>query len=286
MLDMNHKLSHIPVRFPALAVIAFGLLMLAGCSSLKKTQTSDAALNATARERVDSLVASYADWSTVSMPVRLSISEPKPFSVTAQCVMRRNAYVSMSVRMLGFEVASVWIDNDSVHAVDKYHKRYLSEDFRRFMGGADVTIGDLQDLLLGRAFVAGTGGGTFTPALCSRLRADAMAEGLMLLPEQEPATFSYGFVLDDKANTLAAATVLVGDRHAVVVNYSDYYATPAGNVAARVAIETVKGRRIAASMGWNLKSAKWNAGNDRSWKMPSGYTRVSSAQLVQMLSTF
>jgi hypothetical protein len=266
--------------------MALGLFVLSGCSSLKKTQASGAPQNATARERVDSLAASYAEWSTVSMPVRLSISEPKQFSVTAQCVMRRNAYVSMSVRMLGFEVASVWIDNDSVHAIDKYHKRYLSEDFRRFMGGADVTIGDLQDLLLGRAFVVGADGGTLTPALCSRLRADAMAEGLMLLPAQEPASFSYGFVLDDTANTLAAATVLAGDRHAVVVNYSDYYATPAGNVASRVAIETVKGRRIAVALGWNLKSAKWNAGNDRTWKMPSGYTRVSSAQLVQMLSSF
>ena len=283
---MNHRLPHTLAVVSAAVLVALGLFVLSGCSSLKKTQASGAPQNATARERVDSLAASYADWSTVSMPVRLSISEPKQFSVTAQCVMRRNAYVSMSVRMLGFEVASVWIDNDSVHAVDKYHKRYLSEDFRRFMGGADVTIGDLQDLLLGRAFVAGTDGGTLTPALCSRLRADAMAEGLMLLPVQEPASFSYGFVLDDTANTLAAATVLAGDRHAVVVNYSDYYATPAGNVASRVAIETVKGRRIAAALGWNLKSAKWNAGNDRTWKMPSGYTRVSSAQLVKMLSSF
>ena len=134
---MNHRLPHTLAVVSAAVLMALGLFVLSGCSSLKKTQASGAPQNATARERVDSLAASYAEWSTVSMPVRLSISEPKQFSVTAQCVMRRNAYVSMSVRMLGFEVASVWIDNDSVHAVDKYHKRYLSEDFRRFMGGCD-----------------------------------------------------------------------------------------------------------------------------------------------------
>jgi len=272
----------------AMLVASVSLLILTGCGASKSVSEAGRrpVATATAVQRADSLAASYGDWSTVSMPVRLSISEPRQFSVNARCTMRRGDFISMSVRMLGFEVASLWLDNDSIHAVDKYHKRYLSEGLRRFLGGADVTIADLQDLLLGRAFVAGANGGTLTPALLPRMRIDPMDEGVMLLPVNEPAEFNYGFVLSDTDNHLAAATVLAGEKHAVVVNYDDFRKTPAGETAQRTAIETVRGRRLAAAFGWNLKSAKWNDGTDQRWTPPSGYARVSSGQLMEMLSKF
>ena len=148
-----NRLLRSRLLMPLVAVL---ILLASGCSTVKKAPAytsagaSTGALSQVAPAvRFDSLTASYADWDDVALPVRLSITRPKAFSVTAQCTMKHNQWVLFSVRMLGFEVAKVWLDNDSVHAVDKYHKRYLSESLQRFLGSNNVTIGNFRTCFWG-----------------------------------------------------------------------------------------------------------------------------------------
>ena len=279
-----NRLLRSRLLMPLVAVL---ILLASGCSTVKKAPayTSTGALSQVAPAvRFDSLTASYADWDDVALPVRLSITRPKAFSVTAQCTMKHNQWVLFSVRMLGFEVAKVWLDNDSVHAVDKYHKRYLSESLQRFLGSNDVTIGNFQDMLLGRAFLTGKAGGTLTPASSGVIRMIPSPEGLMILPE--PHDFTSGFILDNSADCLAAASVTIGESTAVVINYATYYSTPAGAVSSVAAMQTMKGKPVDLSLTWNLQSAKWNRGVTQQWTAPKGYTRMATEQLLKLLQTF
>lgn len=260
-----------------------------GCRSVKPAGMAASGIElagASPEMRLDRLVATYEPWTYVSMPVRLSITSPKPFSVTAQCEMKRNSWVQFSVRMLGFEVAKVWIDNDSIHAVDKYHRRYLSESMRRFLGSNDVTVGNLQDIMLGRAFITGESGGTLSRELEAKISFMPSPQGLMLLPAVEPNDFNYGFILDNEADNVAAASVTVGQAYAMVATYSRFYNTPAGAVTSAASVQTVKGPPVDFSLTWNLQSAKWNRDESRSWSAPSGYTKIPSSQILQLFSGF
>lgn len=238
------------------------------------------------QQRFDSLVATYADWQDVQMPVRLQLTSPKSFGVTARCNMRHDRWIQFSVRMLGFEVARVWIDNDSIHAVDRYHKRYLSEGLRRFLGNADVSLANLQDMMLGRAFIAGKGGGTLTGASMSQVRVEPSEQGVMILPKSVPSGFNYGFILSNSGNCLEAASVMAGESSAVTVNYSGFLSTAAGSVCSVASMQTVKGKPIDLSLKWNLESARWNRGEELRWETPRGYTRVQADRLLKMLSEF
>ena len=110
---------YIPAVIAAITIIATSL---AGCSSSKKAGhqqagepiPTDAALQ-TPRQRYDALCAAYGDWQDVSMPVRISLNEPKKVSFQAKATMKRNRWINFSVRLFGFELASVFVDTDSVY---------------------------------------------------------------------------------------------------------------------------------------------------------------------------
>ena len=285
---MNRQLHIILLAIAALsAAICF-----TGCSTAKKSAKrdlgseipGDIALQ-TPSQRYTELCKSYADWQDVTMPVRVSVTAPKSISLSARAAMKRDKWISISVRMLGFEVASLFVDKDSVHVIDRYHKKYVSESIADTFGSTGISVADIQDLLLGRGFVVGDAGGTFTPPLSTAIEFANSAEGLMILPAIQPKEFEYGFIMAQDANRIGAASVNIKDKHAGVVTYTDPIETrQAGSFAGECAIELVRGKKMAASLKWNFSSAKWNTGEERSWKCPSGYARIDEAAIISKLT--
>lgn len=285
---------HKTVKTSVAAVLALLIAFLtAGCSGPKKAAERPATGPVpaeislqTPQQRYAQLCAGYSDWQDVTMPVRISLSEPKSVSFSARATMKRNEWISLSVRMLGFELASVWIDNDSVHAIDKYHRLYLSESLTRFFAGADFTIGDVQDLLMGRGFIAGQKGGTFTLPMEQALNLSSTADGLFILPAENAAGFEYGFMLYPDSNNILAASVSVGEGNAGVATYSGFTATPQAGVFASTAdFAIVKGHKASGSVSWSLGSAKWNSGESKSWKQPKGYRRIDASSLLKSITS-
>jgi len=267
-------------------------LLLTGCSAGKKAQKTETpetvpteiALQ-TPVQRYDALCAGYTDWQDVSMPLKVTLTSPKKPGFSARAVMRHNEWITMSIRMLGFEVASLWIDRDSIHAVDRYHKLYLSESVSRALAGTDITIGNIQDLLLGRGCVAGTTGGTFTDALVGSLTLTPGADGLIIVPAAQNGRFEYGYILYPDANNIMAASVTVGDSHSAVMTYTGFTDTDAGRFARHADINIIKGKNISAELEWDLRSAKWNTGAHKEWKQPEGYTRIPADKLLKSLTS-
>lgn len=239
----------------------------------------------TPAQRYKALCAGYGEWQDVSLPVKVTLTEPKSVGFSARATMKRNEWISLSVRMLGFELASVWIDNDSVHAVDKYHKLYLSESVNKIFAGAGVSIGNIQDLLMGRGFLTGSTGGTFTEALASLLNMQPSPDGLIIIPvTDKDAELKYGFMLSPQANNLLVASIEAGAGHAGTVVYPRFAETPAGMFATTANLAVV-GKKAKATIDWNFSSAKWNSGAKRSWKHPTGYKRISAEKLLKSLSS-
>jgi len=291
---MNSPITGRTLRHSLYAVAALiCCIAITGCSAPKQAQKKaphttvipDEIAQQTPQQRYEQLCASYHDWQDVSMPVKISLTSPKSVRFSARATMKRNRWVHFSVRLLGFELASVWIDNDSVHAIDKYHKRYLSESISKIFAGADFTIGDVQNLLLGRGFIAGKNGGTFTQPMEPSLSLTPSDDGLIILPTEQNTAFEYGFLLYPDANQLLAASVSVGDTHAGVATYTGFTPTVAGSFAASADLSIVKGRKASANVEWNLSAAKWNTGENRTWQSPKGYKRIDAAGLLKSLTS-
>ena len=281
--------SHI-ITVIATALLAAGAL--SSCSSTRKASKdrlpaetpADISLQ-TPQQRYNAVCGSYRAWEDVQMPVRLSLTSPKSLSANARAAMKRGEWISISVRMLGFEVASAFVDRDSVHIVDRYHKAYLSESLGRFLSQAGVTLEAIQDILLGRGFLFGGAGGTFTPQLATAFDFTPSPDGLMIIPAAQPQGMEYGFLLAPDSNNLAITTVSVGDNHAAVARYNDPVETSqAGNFAASTTLSLMKGKNISATLDWNFSQAKWNTGVQRSWKQPQGYRRLEAASLINKLT--
>lgn len=277
-------------RNAAIALMAAGIM--AACSSTKSstkrnttTETPSEISQQTPAQRYQEVCRTYGDWQDVTLPVKVSLTSPKSISVSARAAMKRGEWISLSVRMLGFEVASLFVDRDSVHVVDRYHKAYVSESLSKVFGNSGVSVADMQDLLLGRGFVTGAAGGTFTPSLVTALELIPSQEGLMILPAAQPQGFEYGFIMSPDANRIAAASVSVRGTHSGTIVYTSPVETKQyGYFAGDADIQILTGKKLAASLQWNFQSAKWNTGEQRKWSRPSGYNRIDSATLLAKLS--
>lgn len=111
------------------------------------------------------------DWRRLGVPLSLRVMEPKGFSISGTATMVHEESVFISFRMLGFEVAQIFIVNDQILAVDKYHKKYFAEPLTELVKNYGFNLSNLQSLLIGAPFVAGQAGSTvaipefeFTPA--------------------------------------------------------------------------------------------------------------------------
>lgn len=78
--------------------------------------------------------------------------------------------------------------------------------------------------------------------------------------------------------------ILPAAAELVTVIASEFQSSPAGQVAEVVDIAaTVRGRKIAASLRWDLDKARWNGYVDTEWSIPSGARRIEPDDLLSSL---
>ncbi len=263
------------------------LLTLVGCRSNKSTQSAGEPVssNATLSARYTMLTESWKPWNDMEAGMKVSLTSPSRLNAAGKVWMKRGQWISMSVRMLGFEVATLWVDSDSIVAVDKFHKKYLCQSTSSVLGSAGVTIADIQDMLLGRAFI--TGHGTATPADRQEFDFESATNGWYMLPRRQPEKFTYGFLGSSTSNALRGATVEVSGFGSFTARYDDLYESRnAGWFAQEVSVETTRGVKLGATIKWDLNSAKFNAGVNRSRNIPDNCERIEASTLTSLLKNF
>lgn len=279
----------------SLSVVIVTALTMVGCRSAKTASTdtvsgsgaSTPGKEMTTAERYSALVDSYKEWATVSVPVKIELESPQRFSISGKAYMARDKSVLISLRMLGLEVATVYVDNDSLFITEKLHKYYFAEDVKSLLGGYPLTVGDLQSLLLGQAFVAGRGRVT-AKEVNEMYLADAPVSGTWTMTPPSPADgIDYTFSIGDRDNSLQRLTVTLEDYLPTTVGYTDPAQSPAGVVSCRLDIASHAAKaKVNAAMKWNFKGAEWNSEDMRQWKRPKGYTRLKRNEALNLLSAF
>ncbi|MBQ7042906.1 MAG: DUF4292 domain-containing protein [Muribaculaceae bacterium] len=272
------------MRYLYIAILCMVLLMIAGCRSAKQSATAspDTDSERSLSEHFDALVSSYADWEDVNVPVRLELEAPKQVSISGRATMVRGKSVLISLRVLGMEVANLYITNDSVYATEKIHKYYIAEDINSLRGKFPVSINDVQDLLLGQVFLLERG--RIDKSMKNQVRLSEMGEYWTILPKKfyDDVEYAFGMSQNDE---LKALSVSRQDITPLVSQYSNHASSPAGTIAcmSKINLSTEK-MAMKATIKWDAEKAKWNTGKQSVWKMPKGYKRISGESLVKTLS--
>lgn len=269
-----------------LSSLAVAAVALTSCHSSKKSAVVPAKTPSVSRSaEVPSvavlLLESQKEWTDVQLPVSIRLNQPASVSLNATVNMRRGEYIKFSIRMLGFEVASAWVDTDSVHAIDKVGKRYVSESVSRVTTQLGLDISDIQDIMLGRLFkVSGE------EVMASEFTVEATDyDNMMLLrPTPKPEIIDYGFMVSGSEAPLLSYLLVDAGKLNAVAQYTDHDVTTAGTLARRVSLTCTEPRKVSADLTWNLGSAKWNRGDVQKWQAPGkGYSKISLNTLLSIL---
>ena len=263
-------------------ILILSIVTLGGCRSSKSSTDSGSDYNSkpSLEKRFTVLTEQYNDWADVNMSMKFSLLAPQKITVSGKAYMTRNKSINISLRFLGMEVVAMHITNDSIFATDKMHKYYLAESLSQITKGYGITINDIQDLLLGQAFLIKKG--TMQPSMKKQVHlVDINDEYWAIEPKTAINNYSYAFA----ANLTPRLTALAINKQSTTIidcEYSNHTSSPAGTVAQllNLTINTDK-QPLQASINWDTTGAKWNNGTERNWKKPNGYTRISFSQLIK-----
>lgn len=273
---MRHILKHI--------IFAAVLPLIVGCKSSQHSSSEKYASPVTdVADNYRLLVADYHDWHDVTMPVKVSLQEPTSMSVSARARIIRGESLMISFRVFGMEMAQMYLDNDSVHAFYKLKKLYLSESIDEIKGDFPLSLENIQDLLLGRAFIFGDS--RLDAGDISNVSLEAHGQNWNIIPRNAPHGIDYGFLFSP-GNLITRCVACTSDQSILAIaEYSDHQSTPAGNLAGIADISLSKGSHsVKLSLSWNLGDAQWNTNATNQWKAPKGYSRIRAGQLLKAIS--
>lgn len=263
------------------------VVILVGCGSSKQASTTisatpqqiDADSTYLLLKHLGNATSKYKEWNDVVIPIELSLTQPKEFSVTGRATMVKDESIYISIRVFGFEAANIYLNNDSIYATYKLNKLYIAEDIKKLFAGYPVTIGNIQDLLLGRAFILGKG--TLNYEMKDDLTLKLSPDTWSATPNQNLKKGYYTFLFATNCDMLKMLTVNIDKYNPVDCTYDTTTTTPIGLVSNSAQISTtIKGTPISAEITWKTDGAKWNSGAKPNWKAPKGYNRVEASALI------
>lgn len=279
----------------SIAVCAFATLLGVGMNSCgsHKQNVSDRTYESAGRtvsggsyaERFASMLRADDMWTRVKLPVTLGLDSPGRFSVSGTAQIERGESVFMSFRMLGFEVAQLYVTDTRVMLIDKYHRKYVEEPTSTLLKGVNITIDDVQSLLLGQPFVAGDNGENLSLAIKSF---DFEEEDTNW--DASSATdvgVEYGFLFNAQDNLEIFSAGLHNTVPFFVCEYSSAVSHGESLFAsdARFTVRTGEdpAKNVVGSVSWNFDRASWDDDVEpRKVTPPTGYEKVTATDLIKL----
>lgn len=193
---MNRKLR----KLAATAVLAISMMFF--------PVAANAAGDISPQQFVKNVSSAYTSWNTADIDGKVKL-QGVPLRLSVKINMAKDKYVYAVIRapFLG-EIASAYISGQELTLMNKTNKTYCRKSLKDVGLELPFTVSDVQDILLARVFVAGSG--TLSPAnsgMCDIVEYDD--ENWYIIPKEElgDTGISYGFNLspDGKIRLLYAA---------------------------------------------------------------------------------
>lgn len=275
------------LRLPAIAAVSLILLIASGCSSSRSNSSHSGQATTLPKVKTTSgkLILSQLQndttaWSDFYAPFTFKIRRPISLSVSGRATMVRDKSILFSARMMGIEVAQLYIDNDSTWLVDKFHKLVCAVPTDRLTGVSGLTIANLQDLMLGKPFCPGT---SDLLAAFEQLKYTEKDSVLILTPRETATAGKWSMTLTEGPTIAQADLGLPGDK-SIGLEYSKNTTTDNGAIypAQLDAMGAAGQFPINAGLTWQLGKARYDQGDIKEWTAPS-YRRITIAQLIELV---
>lgn len=271
------------ITLPTIALALTLALTLAGCRSHSGATSQVPGRDSTATGNY-ALLASLQGgaWTDAKIPFTLRLSQPVDIQLAGTLTMRRGRDIGISLRLLGMEVASAYVTGDSVYAAYRMGRVCIAESTARLLDGLPLRVDNVQQLLLGRLFVVGAA--ELTPALADAIQVATAPSGAMAATPPPAGGVGYTFNIS-ASRAITSLTVTPPAGRAVTTLFSRSASSPSGPMASGLSVKTSAGSaRIEAAIDYATSKAAWDTGTTPTWRLPSGYRRVSASSLMQSLS--
>ncbi len=226
-------------------------------------------------EAANRISSGYSDWKSVDMSGKITSLNffIKP---SLKLYMKRGELIMLSVRVpLKGEVARLEADKDSILIVNKLNRTYIRESIGQLTKIAAVTLSDIQDIFLGRVFIAGRG--TLTKKDARRIDIYEEPGAWLAVPKDQPddSLVHYGFrVLPDGKVSLLMLSSLF-DEATAQLEYS--YSGKSSELEF-----TFDRKSKTFGLTFELSSPKWNAKGFERLIPGSDLRQVSPKEFIKM----
>lgn len=261
------------------------IFMMSGCRSAKSPVTPDySGTSVTLTQRAQYLIAGYQPWEEINVPLKVAVKEPTKVSVSGRIYMRRDKDIYITLRVLGMEVANMYVSSDSVFVTDKLHKYYIAEAISDIFAGASLTIGDIQDALLGRAFVNNRG--TLSDNLIKDVSLARDEDNTWTITPRSRINnkIEYQFRFNDSDNSLLSLVFNVAGK-LYGCTYSSPVTVDNNWFMEKLNINTTVGKKnIDATLTFDFDKVKWEVPSSARWRLGNGYKRITPQSLIKLFS--
>lgn len=270
--------------FSAIYILPWLMLAtLTGCSTAKKATSASPTVNGTqnAETYFRQIIEADGQWKQIKVPFNINITQPTQISASGQATMVRGEYINLSMRVLGMEVAALYITNDSVLCVDRWNKRYISENLRQLLKGFPANISNLQDFLTGHPFIIGTE--SLNNASFKQFSIEQQSVIWAAKPLHQAQEAEYAFTFNGPE--LLQIVVFSLNEVNALADYGTPSKTTVGNFADYLQIQSdASNKPIAASIQWRWNKAEFNNSfTAKHIEKPKGYTKINAADLLSKL---
>ena len=272
------KLKHITAGMVAIALSAGMWSCNGNRQSVKQPATEQ---RVTSADPFENMLMGYKEWESMRVPVTLRVRTDKNLSISGTATMVRNKSVALSLKFFGMEIGQLHVSEDSIVVVDKVNKQYMVQPIGSALGGFDVNVANLQDLLTGRAFLLGT------EQLTAQSKKDFEISdtngNVKMTPRKQPSGVSYEFMMDGQSGNVSLLSVTIPGHDQATCSYTDVANTDVGNMAGAAMLAVVlKDKPLSVEFDWNFGKARWNDPADsKEITIPSNYTRMNASEIIK-----
>ena len=263
-------------------LIAF---LFAACKTPVGTATTNAEIMKTEEAFFSSVLDHTFRFNTLSARLKLDFAgQQQEFSSTVLLKMIYNDRLQLSIRpILGIEVFRIEITNDSVKILDRMNKRYMIDSYDNLRGKTDIDFNfrNLQALFTNQMFVPGE-----SDISSKHFRRFRMTKNnnFAILKLRDNNGIYYTFTANADEKLMSTNIEDTSGNQSLTWNYNDFQTINRQLFPMKMTAQLSNDNKALGTAILTFSSPEINNPLKTDFDIPSGYERVTSEQIIKLLS--
>ena len=258
--------------------------LLAGCKSPAGTATTSAGIMKTEEAFFTSVVDHTFRFNTLSARLKLEFSGlQQEFSSRVNLKMIYDDRMQLSIQpLLGIEVFRIEISTDSVKILDRMNKRYMVDSYDNLKGKTEIDFNfqNLQALFTNQVFVPGENEISTKHFRRFRMTKDDNAAKLKL---KDSNGIFYTFTAGADEKLLSTYIENPSNKQSITWDYNDFNTVNKQQFPMKMTARLLDADISQGTAILTFSSPEINSPLTTDFKIPSGYERVTSEQIIKLL---